>query len=102
MVRIKPTPKPFQFSYPEGRTLEGTVLEEFHKDYEDEGYTYRKFMQLCEAEGEKLIRFGYWRKPTGSDDNSWVFGSQTAPLLQIEILEDMIKYALEHSLINVD
>ena len=101
MGRIKPVPKPLHFRYPEGHELSGIIIKEHYEDYDNGHFINRKFIQYIELDGEDCVRFTYYRKPRGGDDESWVFGGQTSLLLQIDIFERLVKKAIEDGWIKV-
>ncbi|RUM33260.1 MAG: hypothetical protein DSY33_04880 [Archaeoglobus sp.] len=66
-------PKPVQFTYPEGVKKEGTVIKEVGAEIEVEKLgKYYAVIQLIEwQDGEKDIRFGYYRKKPGAKRYNW-------------------------------
>ncbi|MCJ7505555.1 hypothetical protein MUP05_03665 [Candidatus Bathyarchaeota archaeon] len=94
-------PKDVHFMYPEGGELHGRipVNGEIYLDRDYGDWVYRKCVQLVVFDdGEKMLRFTYYRKPK---DGKWVFAGQTALLVEVEVIQELLKEAIVRKWINL-
>ena len=96
---VKDPPKKVYFSYPEGATLEGTVIKEVGELVETECYgDYYFVIQLIDHGNEDMcVRFGYYRKKPGG--KKFVWGSQTTFHTEKETANELIKKAKEKGIL---
>jgi hypothetical protein len=92
----RPPPKIVYFKYPERARSEliGGIPEngEVYKDLKYGNWVYRKCIQLVILDdGERMLRFTYYRKPKGG---RWVFAGQTALLVEVEVIQELLKKAI--------
>jgi|GEM_PF-3131083 len=92
-IGVGAVPKRMHFRYPEGTTLTGTVIREVGEEFDAEEYgSYYFVIQLIEGlDGEKYVRFGYYRKKPGQDRYRW--GSQTTYLATVDFTKELLKEA---------
>lgn len=95
---IRDPPKRITFTYPDGTTKTGTVVDRVESLMEIEGGAdYLWVVEHIEwddsDEDEHNIRFGYYRRPKGSD--RWGWGSQTTFNAPRDITVDLIEEAMD-------
>lgn len=82
--------------------MSAKVVDEIYEDFNAGDYIYRKILQWIELDdGDHALRFTYYRRPKNKGDNSWVFAGQNSPLLQIDILESLVKKAIQKKWIKI-
>jgi len=94
-------PKDVHFTYPEGGELRGRIPErgEICRDLDYGDWVYRKCIQLVVLDdGERMLRFTYYRKPMGG---KWVFAGQTALLVEVEVIQELLKEAIARKWIEL-
>jgi hypothetical protein len=74
---IRDPPKTVTYTYPEGTTKTGRVVDRVEELMETEGADYLWVVEHIQWDGEDEhnVRFGYYRRPENSDE--WGWGSQT-------------------------
>jgi hypothetical protein len=93
---IKELPRDVKYTYPNGKTLKGKVIEEVAEDEKSEvaGKDYRNVIQLVKMDNGKVwIRFGYYKKDFGQGDEGWRWGSQTTATMAPECVRRLIQEA---------
>jgi len=94
---IKELPREAKWRERDKKTwFEGRVLKEVNVKEEFEFGDYLKMIQLIESDkGEKVIRFGYYVKPHGSDDSEYRYGSQQTLVVRQENARKLFHKAKE-------
>jgi hypothetical protein len=91
--RIRDCPKPFYFTTPEDKRVEGGTVhqEELVEHLEGEERDYYKVVQLLEWRDDGWsVRLGYYLRPHGTSDENWTWGSQTTSVISIEYIGKLI------------
>ena len=92
--RIRPCPKPFYFTTPEKKKVEGgTVHREELIEYSvGEERDYYKVIQLLEWRDDGWsVRLGYYLRPHGGSDEEWTWGSQTTSVIDVESIDKLLQ-----------
>lgn len=99
---IKEPPKEAMWIERDKRTkFRGKVIDEVRVKEEFEFGDYCKMIQCIERDnGERVIRFGYYVKPHGSDDSRYIWGSQNTLIVTQENARKLFNEAKEKGVLK--
>ena len=87
--------RPVRFQFASGESVLFRLLDEASSVSCHEHGEYMNLVQLFESDaGHQLVRVSYYRRPTGADDDSWAYGSQSALALKVEDWRALLSAAM--------
>jgi len=102
MAKIRSVPCEVSFKYPSGPRKGKVIKATDVHILEGEGGDYATKVELIQFDdGEKCIRFAYWRRPEGKKgDSDWNWASQTTWVFSVDVTRDAIEEAKKKGLLG--